>query len=238
MKFVHCPTIGTIEDHLFFNSPFISGVSLFRVRPEQISTFSAACATSRPLDDAEASAFLVGIADAATAELSTFRADLARRTEALKKLVADAQQLAELPADLTADRATVRAYIAEAEAIIAAPAPDVRAGENVARWGIRFEGNTAPILAAVERFEVELKKVSSARDAAAKRKVELEAALSKMEAPEAAGRLAAVKIQRDLSRRVPELVAEFGSAQKTAAAALDRMAAIATALEGLTNGRA
>ena len=236
MKFVHCPTIGTIEDHLFFNSPFISGVSLFRVRPELISTFSATRASACALDDSEAAALLAGIADAATAELAAFRADLARRAEALKKLVADAQQLAELPADLAADRATVRAYIAEAEAIVAAPAPDVRAGETVARWGVRFEGNTAPILAAVERFEGELKKVATTRDTAAKRKAELEAALAKMDAPEAAGRLAAVKVQRDIARRVPELIAEFGEAQKAAAAALARMGVVATALEGLANG--
>ncbi|WP_454016967.1 hypothetical protein [Azospirillum sp. Marseille-Q6669] len=237
MKFVHCPTIGNIEDHLFFNSPFISGVSLFRVRPELISTFSAACAAAHELDDADAAALLAGIADAGTAELAAFRADLARRAEALKKLVADAQQLAELPADLTTDRATVRGYIVEAEAIIAAPTPDVRAGETVARWGVRFEGNTAPILAAVERFETEVKKIASARDTAGKRKAELETALLKMDSPEAAGRLAGVRLQRDLARRVPELVAEFSDAQKTAAAALARMGTVAAALEGLTDAR-
>ncbi|TWA76414.1 hypothetical protein FBZ83_11965 [Azospirillum brasilense] len=238
MKFVHCPTIGTIEDHLFFNSPFISGVSLFRVRSEQISTFSATRAASHELDDADAAALLAGIADAATAELAAFRADLARRAEALKKLVADAQQLAELPADLTADRATVRAYIAEAEAIIAAPAPDVRAGENVARWGVRFEGNTAPTLAAVERFEGEIKKLAAVRDTAGKRRSELETALARMDSPEAAGRLASVRLQRDLTRRVPGLVTEFGDAQKAAAAALARMSTVAAALEGMLHGRA
>jgi hypothetical protein len=237
MPYVKAKIIGTADDHFFFNRPFIDGVSLRPVDERAIDEFRRArYSDTESLTAAEATAHIGGLIQAGTDALSDFAADLSKQTKSLAPLIADAAKLADLPVDLAADRAVIREYVSRAEAIASAPAPDVALADLAARRLDLGEGlDRAALEACFNLYEASLRKVDSARRAAHERASELRAALTKLDDPTSAARLAGLKLQRDLSRIVPDLVEEFSEAREQAGVALARMDAIATKLQELAN---
>lgn len=237
LNFAKSPIIGTVSEHHFFEGvPFVNGISLQAVPSSQIASWNVrvGCEALAPTEAADQ---LAGLVREATAELAAFGADLAKRVSALKPLVADAVKLAELPADLANDRVVIESYISQAAALAAEMPPASAALKNadaLQRWQDRAEGlDRTPILAALDAHDKAVAGIDKVRVQAERALADLQTALVKLDAPETVQRLASLRVQRDLGRVLPGLIAEFAEAEATVTAAVARMSAVSAKLKGL-----
>lgn len=237
MNFAKSPIIGTLDAHFHFECPFVGGVSLHPVASSQIASWCVRVSDTAALTPTEAATALAGIMREATAELVAFGTGLTKRASDLKALVQDAAKLADMPADMANDRAVIAAYVEQARTLSAEQPPASRAlkdADTLARWVDRTEGlDRAPILAAMSDHEKALTTIEKTRGIAAKAITDLEGALTRIDAPETAHRLAGLKFQRDLGRVLPGLIAEFSEAEAAATAAVARISTISAKLREL-----